>query len=392
MRPRSASVATAIAGILLALSAAADAMGDAAPQHVAGQRLQAADPVAPSVELPTDLSEWSLHCFCLGAIRTPHGAVARLDNNGELLFRARSGIRRSELEREGVPVADSQIALLQMLDVLEVDGDMLRTAFPLIGPDQLDRLRPRLRRLAESLVPAIEGDVAAIRAQLRAQGLPRSEYAVVFGHAIDGILWKLLRGHDALPSTRLNREHPLWSGAFWALYPGRGNVAGVNEHHAEGVALILIWTRPTSDALRDLDTAADLPDALRRLAAGEDPAPVADGNGRVWRLSEQGRPQVPVIRQSGDDPLHAPSLRIASAVVEMLTVDAEMSRVLDSLEGVDDRRQAIVIVAHEFIWDVMDALTEHGLVERPPVLDGIDAGTEALRDLLVVRIDADAGE
>lgn len=62
----------------------------------------------------------------------------------------------------------------------------------MIGPDQLERMHPRLRRLAEASLPDIEPHVAAIRTRLREDGLSRSEYAVVFGHAIADALRSLL--------------------------------------------------------------------------------------------------------------------------------------------------------------------------------------------------------
>ncbi|NZA25662.1 hypothetical protein H0E84_04645 [Luteimonas sp. SJ-92] len=341
----------------------------------------------PLESAPEDLSEWSLHCFCISAIHTPHAAIG-MDNNGVVLHRARSGVSREQLERDGIAVSDSQIALLRLLGVLEVDGDSLRTAIPVIGPEQLDQLRPRLRRLAEGLLPEIEPHVAAIRARLHDQGLSRSEYAVVFGYAVDGVLWEGLRERGAVPSTELSAEHPLWRGAFWALYPPRGNMAGVNEHRTGQAAMIFTWTRPTGRALNALQRSPALPAALRRLIAGDEPAPVVDASGRAWTLSDEGRMQVPVIHVRSDDPLHAPALGIATVIADALDGDGEMAEILASIPGLD-RKQAMVVVAHEFIWDVMDLLGERGLVERPTVLDDSEAATDDLRSLLVIRMDSE---
>ncbi|QDH71477.1 hypothetical protein [Marilutibacter alkalisoli] len=338
----------------------------------------------PDDSAPSNLAEWSLHCFCITAVRTPHSAIT-MDNNGTILHRARSGVTRDELAREGIAVTDSQIALLQLMHALEVDDDVLRTAFPVIGPEQLDSLRPRLRQLAEAVLPDIEPHVAAIRARLHDEGLSRSEYAVVFGHAVDGVLWERLRERGALPSTELSVEYPLWRGALWALYPSRGNVAGVNEHRAGQATLILNWTRPTGRALRSLDTSLGLPDALQRLATGQKIAPVIDVSGRTWTLIDDSGMQIPVIHVRDDDPLHAPALGIATVLANALDRDGEMAEVLTSIEGVD-RKQALVIAAHEFIWDVMDLLVERGLIERPAVLDDPSAETDDLRALLVLRV------
>ena len=78
--------------------------------------------------LPHDLADWSLHCFCIAARRTPQ-AVIRLDCNGRLLLAASQGIALGELRERGLLVADSQLLLLREFGLVEVEGDQVRTAF-----------------------------------------------------------------------------------------------------------------------------------------------------------------------------------------------------------------------------------------------------------------------
>ena len=72
--------------------------------------------------VPDDLADWSLHCFCIAARRTPH-AVIRLDSNGRLLLAASRGIALSELRERGLLVADSQLLLLREFGLVALERE-----------------------------------------------------------------------------------------------------------------------------------------------------------------------------------------------------------------------------------------------------------------------------
>jgi hypothetical protein len=87
---------------------------------------------------PPDLAQWGLHCFCLGARRTPHRAICS-DSSGVILYQARNGVTRAALAAQGIPCSDSQVALLEMLGVLSVSGDELRASMPICGTAPMTR-------------------------------------------------------------------------------------------------------------------------------------------------------------------------------------------------------------------------------------------------------------
>lgn len=325
---------------------------------------------------PPDLAGWSLHCFCISAVRSPHQAI-RADNNGEILFRARDGISRTELEAAGVQVTDSQLMLMQMFDVLDVDGDSLRTTIPVVGPERLFELRSRLRLIAGDIISDLEPHIHQITEYLVKNDMAQSQYTVVFAHAVDGVLWGRLRDQNLLPETELDREHPLWRGAFWALFPRRGNVAGTNEIDIENGHLVIMWTEPTARKLRELVDAPRFRAAVNRIVDGPGYEQTADPSEEFSNI--------PVIRQRADDPLHAASSDIADILAAALTQDSRVQAQLASIESADPK-EAMVIVAHELIWEVMDALVSRGLVERPAVMDQTDADSDALASMLLIRV------
>lgn len=304
---------------------------------------------------PPDLSDWGLHCFCIGARQTPHRA-ATADNNGRILYLARSGTTRDELAAAGVPCLDSQIALLQMLGVLTVKGGVLRTAFPTLGSTAMLPLRELSRRkaafTAECLGPATRriGDVLA------STGARSHQYAVVFGHALDGLMWDRLRLAGRLPSTELSVDRPHWNGAFWAISPKRTGAAGTNERSRGSETLVMVWTDDTVAGLRTL--------------------------ARAW---EQGEwtDVLPVVGADRGDPLQDACEEVARTAASALT--AFVDELFADGFGCLTQEQLLLIAGHEFIWDAAAQLCRLGHLEEPRVLrnGAVDCG--GLKSLTYVR-------
>lgn len=314
---------------------------------------------------PDDLGKWGLHCFCLTARHTPQ-RVIRMDDNGRLLRHAVGGATLGELRARGLTVTDSQVLLLRTYGLLDQTGERLTTTFPVIGPEALDPLRARLRQLAKATAPSLADDARAIAEQLRATGYPDHAYAVVFGYALDGLVWDELRLRGALPDITLDLDHPIWRGAFWALYPERSGVPGTNEARLGDRTIVSVWTDRTSGPLDTL------------IGPTEGPAPTAV---RPW-LS-----RVPTLHAVAGDRIHEAAqqlaVRTASALMDMPDGKALLAAVPHA-----SRQEAVLILAHEFIWDLMEDLVRVGAIRAPAVLNAVDPTPDQLTPLLFIRAPA----
>ncbi|MBL0935034.1 MAG: hypothetical protein IBJ07_09800 [Rhizobiaceae bacterium] len=298
-----------------------------------------------SGEPPDDLALWELHAWCLGALQPP-GPLVRRSDNGRLLHAARHGIDRHAIDED-------RIADLQRMHLLARAGDTIRTAFPVIGQQASAPLRRNARALAEKLLPHLLDPAARIRDRLAAEGLAGHTFVIVFGHALDGLMWTLLAARKAIPDTRLTPDRPYWNGTFWAIWPPRTDPAGVNEAPFPGMTLVMVWTPRTEERLKAISRSPDLETTLHAIASGA-PPPVTHPH----LLDDQGRPRLPIIRPA--DPLHQQSFALASSVAEALLTDP-----LPSIETVADPRDARIIFGHELIWELADLLRDAGLVPRP---------------------------
>ncbi len=287
-----------------------------------------------------------------------------MDDNGALLYHARHGITLGQLEAHGILVSQSQIALLQAYNLITIDGDRITTAFPVVGPEILDPLRPRIRQLAADLVPQISSAVAAISTELRRRRHAGHDYTVVFGHAVDGLLWDRLRAHGLAPTTELSIERPYWNGAFWAIYPPITGSAGVNEHAGTEATLVMVWTDTTSRALWE----------LARSEAG-----------RALTNDPTAQTDIPVLAADESDALHRHSMNIADTIAQILRPDRQAQSLLDAIPDTD-RHESTLILAHELIWEIMEALVAGGHLQPPPGMRAQTPASTVPTEQLLLRL------
>jgi hypothetical protein len=337
---------------------------------------------------PEDLANWSLHCFCVTARRTPH-AVIRLDGNGRLLLAASGGVAVSALRERGLLAADSQLVLLREFGLVAVEGDQVRTTFPILHPPVITGLRAALRDEAAQLVLGWTSELATIHRLLSDRNLLSHAFAIVFGHVLDGMLWTLLRYRRAVPETTLTLEQPYWRGAFWAMWPPRYASAGTNELRTESARLVMTWTPATVEALGQLASdptlAADLQAAGGRVA--QDAAEIQSVHLQSTATGDRWR--VPAIRTGVDGPLAQAGGRMLLAIEASLASVAQREGVGAALRTAcfDDSKVATVILAHELIWEITELLVNEGKLERPAVAVEASPTTSALADLMLVVVD-----
>jgi hypothetical protein len=289
------------------------------------------------------------------------------------------------LEARGVPVSDGQLVQLIEFGLLDVDGDVLRTAFPVLGRAETGALRRQVQPLGELLADRLAPPVVALRGCLDQMDLGGSTYAVVFGYALDGLVWDRLASRGAVPDTTLCAERPWWNGAFWAVYPPRDDAGGTNFVDCGDVTLVQVWTTTTVARLTALAAATGLPAAIRGLLDTGGTAPageVVDATGVTWPLRRpDGRPAIPVL--GPDEPMDQFARQLADVVAEGIVGDEAAST--RALVPCDDVRVATVILAHELIWSITEALVASGTVDLARSLTTPHTGKDVPVDLLFVQ-------
>ncbi len=310
---------------------------------------------------PDDLAEWGLHCFCINARATPH-QVVRIDGNGRLLLRAREGVPAAALADE-FPALESRLALLSACGLIAREEGEVRTRFPILGPQASAVIRRTAAEIALDVLADVADASAAVARELAGQGLAASTYAIVFGHCLDGLMWDRLRARGMLPSTRLSLERPYWNGAFWAIYPPRRGAGGTNEMREDDLCLVMVWTDAVADDLTRFAAQPQVRPLLRALDRGS----------AVWRvkLTDTDEAAVPVVGGEASRKLNAACRDLADLAANAVPEAAACRALLENAGADVPEQEAAVIVAHEVIWDIAEALAGLGIVDTPPAALGI---------------------
>lgn len=337
-----------------------------------------------SVQPPDDLSQWDLICYCITSVSTPHFAV-RADTNGRILYYAQTGATKSQIEHAmAAPVLSSQLELLRDWRLLQRNGDIYTTNIPVLGPKQIGRLRERMGSLAIKIAAENRNEVQKIALELGRRRLSDRLYAVMFSYVLDGLTWDRLQSREAIPRMKITAGHPFWDGTFWALYPKRKDAPGTNTVDGDGITLRMTWTDPVLKQVNALLDAPALTSAMQKAAKSNcQHLSVEDKARNKWDFGLPGGwCAFPVIQESGSDPIHAASMKIADRIAKAV-LDQDMQ---DLVNGGATVQQAHLIETHELLWEVLDAFERQDLVHQPPVLRTGSATTSTLLPLLVLTV------
>jgi hypothetical protein len=267
-------------------------------------------------------------------------------------------------------VTGPQVSLLESYGLIEDEGGVLTTAFPVLGPGQISAVRHDVRARAGAALAAAASCTAELVDALATDDLEGSAFAMVFGHSLDGILWDLLDERGDRPPTELTPSHPHWRGVFWAVYPGRPGSAGTNELREAGASLVMVWDDSSADALRELGGDP----AMRGWLDSLEPS-----GAKAMLTTRRRQRAVPVVGSHGDGPVSAASLRLGAIAADAIPGGDECSALLDRHGVAAEPGAAVVIYAHELIWELAEQLIATGRVSAPR------AGDHLAR--LFVRVD-----
>lgn len=328
---------------------------------------------------PKDLAQWQLICFCSSG--NPD-AVVRYDNNGQILFLARGGVTREQLKQAGVPFTESQLQLMKDWRLLAEHQGQLKTLMPVLGPEQMTRLRSFLQAPATGLGRSLRPSFEEYLAILKGRGYSHSAYAIVFSYVLDGLVWDEFDRRHLLPSMTVTVDKPLWAGALWAVYP-KQNVPGTNSR-SKGISQIdIMWHETVLNLLDPLNHPKVVDPVLEELGKSgvvTSPAP-RDQLIALGVLDSEGKPLVPVIHEAPSDPVYISSLAISSKVSEGM-LRAMQSPELHVALDVADEPVALVIAYHESMWQLLAYLESEDLVAPPPILSASSADPKQVRRLV----------
>ena len=318
---------------------------------------------------PKDLREWELICYCSGREKGPD-EIVREDNNGQILAIAHHGATRQTLGRNGIAFTESQIELLKDWRLLSEQDGELKTFMPVLGPDEINRLRSLLSSQAKQVGKSLAPDFENLVAMLMRSGYGGNAYSIVFSYVLDDLVWDEFDRRHILPSMEVTADKPFWGGVVWAIYPRRDPL-GTNSRSYGGWDLFVTWTRSVQPLLTPLNDSALTRRLLKDLESlGSEPDPAIRSQlAALGILTNEGKPAVPIIRERTSDTIYVDSLALSRKLSDEV-LRAMQADDIPAVIGVDDRGVALIIAYHEFMWELLAYLEESRIVHVPPVITG----------------------
>jgi hypothetical protein len=313
--------------------------------------------------------------------------ITKLDNNGEILLACIKGKTREQLHTVGIQFGESQIELLKTWRLLEEKEAILKTEFPILDAEMSQQLREASLAITPALGRQIEPNVLRLAAILDHNGRKRNAYPILFAYILDSLVWDKLRERNLLGQRVITTETPLWAGEVWAVYPPRAFSMGTNTVSDKGISLHVNWTERAIP--RMIPFVADIKTFLRMFGDYVERGRVEDEHARKVfgpfdLFDSTGRFTVPIIRADRRDPVHKLSEEIARQIADSLSTVLDLQS-LSKQFGFRDNRQALVIVYHELMWDLMDQLESRGIVQKPLVLAAPDTAKQSdVADLVFI--------
>ncbi|NIM20278.1 MAG: hypothetical protein GTO51_08610 [Candidatus Latescibacteria bacterium] len=304
--------------------------------------------------------------FYGSSTRSSPNIIMRLDNNAEILLACVSGRTQEGLKEAGFRFTESQLTLLEEWGLLESDEDVLKTAFPVIDLEKAKILRAETKEHGYQLGHKIHKDLKALKEKLQPKKRLLNHYTILFSYVIDGLVWDLFEEKGLLGLKDITVENPFWTGMLWVIYPPRQFSCGTNTISHEDISLKINWSEATLPKMKALHSRKNIEAFLndyvdRGKIRNQD---VIDAYVPLNILDRSGRITVPVIVEKRGDPLYEICLSISRNVVDYVMQEIDLTGMKHRL-GLRDEGQALLIVYHELMWDMMDYLEAQGLTRKP---------------------------
>ena len=338
-----------------------------------------------SQDYPTDIKKYDFSLMGSSSKISPR-MVITMDNNWEILLACLSEKTKAELKGMGISFTDSQLMLLHVMRLLDVEDERLKTAMPILGSVRMRSLRNKMRDLTVKIEPELRSDIDDIKKELKKIGRQDNMFTILFSYVLDEIVWRPFFEKGLIKLTGLTAEEPFWAGAFWACYPPREFSYGTNSmdlqeasfkiNHSNVLSQVKV-NGFTSTHLRMLykdyiEYGKIVDENLRKELA---PYEIFDSSGYLT---------VPIIEEKEDNQLYLKCKSVAMKVAQLFIDNVDVKSLMDEYEFYDAEK-AIVVSYHEWMWEYMAYLEDKGIIKKPFAFSNPkEAGPKDIGTLLFV--------
>lgn len=321
-------------------------------------------------------------CFCSVGLAHPANILG-MDNNMEILFALKTPKTLHELTVLGIDYTKSQISLLKLSGLIEKKDSLYHATVPILSEEETIGLRSETKRIARAIIPQFIDDYGQLINFLDAKQLQQNSYSLFFAFVLDGLVWDILEQNKDIEETAITTEKPFWDGVYWMVTPKRRFSCGTNSISSGNLSISVNWSDVSPISVSSYKMLGALLDDYSENGRVTKPA--------VFKTFEQnglfgsdGKLLIPVIKADSTDAIYCQSKIIAAKVVKYLISNVDYSAILSNYSWLT-KGQKITILYHEIMWDMLDAMEEKGVLEKPVAFSNPSAATPTnLRDLIFI--------
>lgn len=304
-------------------------------------------------------------CYCAG--NSP-ASVAKLDNNWELLLSLRAPKSIATLDSTGIKYTKSQLRLLeQWKQIKQNKNGSYETLTHIFDKTQTGQLRNYSWQLSQDLLQLIRPAILNLKADLQTINREQNMYTILFSYIIDGMVWEHLEKEALIKKRQLNLSSPIWDGEFWTLFPKREFYCGTNSIADNGYALKVNWSENVIPQMLPFVSRFDLQQRILNdyMQKGKLTDPESkEVFGKFNFFDQEGNFTIPVIVESETNRTYRHSREIASIITAFIKNNIDRPKLVREY-GFTDSSQALIILYHEMIWDIMKELERKEVVIKP---------------------------
>lgn len=280
-------------------------------------------------------------------------------NNKEILGACILPQTLLDLHKLGINISDDQRNLLQKWRLLKISGSKLQTAFTILSNETSQRLKEFTKSITPEVVQKISPEIDDFLRALGDKYTPHA-YILFFSYIMDGLVWDNFAKAGLIPDLTNKNKQDLWVGIVWGDFSPRPFFLGTNSYDIEGVYYRIVWNN-------------DLLPRLKPLFYHPETIPQ-----RVQGLN------VPVIEERPGNKIYESSLKLSEKLAKEVLQYLNLPALVKEYKLIDEE-QALIIVYHELMWDILEEVENKGIFTKPEVIAKPDkAKDHDIADLISV--------
>jgi len=290
--------------------------------------------------------------------------IIELGNNWEILVALKVSKSLQDLNKMGIRYTQKQIDVLQTLNFIEKQSEKYKTIITILNAEETNDLRKTTKEIAKKIVSLINNDYLLFSKYLKDKGFENNTYTLFFSYIMDNIVWRKFEAEHILPENDITVEKPLWDGTIWFKYPERQFACGTNSKNFEKTIVASTNWSDISElskkdivdfdiVLKDLKTNHRITDTIIKKSLCQ-----------YEICDEKGNLKVPFFKKDNTDNFNIYCNDIATKIFKYLVKEVDFTTI-NKKYNIKSKGDAIIIIYHDIMYDILDILEENGLIKKP---------------------------